>query len=156
LYDTFEAFDGGPLLQEANQRGGGRDSSQEGYAEVYGKYRANASFDIIETIKNKMPYPERCIFRRGFFPETVVPDENEKFAFVSIDLDSYDSFYAGLSFFYPRLMEGGYIFLAVYNFSCEESVDWRCKKAEQDAEKILGPFKKFPLPDWRGTLVITK
>jgi hypothetical protein len=29
-------------------------------------------------------------------------------------------------------------------------------KAVHDAEKILGPFKKIPLPDWGGTLVIMK
>jgi O-methyltransferase len=152
LYDTFEAFDGGPFLQEV----GGGGVSQQRYAEVCEMHGINASFDVVGAIKSKMPYPERCVFRKGYFPETAAPDKEEKFAFVSMDLDSYDSSYAGLTFFYPRLVEGGYIFLAVYNFAREESVDWRCKKAEQDAEKVLGPLKKFPLPDWRGTLVITK
>jgi hypothetical protein len=30
------------------------------------------------------------------------------------------------------------------------------KQAVEDAEKLFGPLKKFPLPDFGGTLVITK
>jgi O-methyltransferase len=148
LYDTFSFFDGGPLETKDG-------TSARNYAEAH-RNNASPSFDGTEILKKCLPYSENCVFRKGYFPDTAAPDADEKFIFVSIDVDFCDTVYKGLEFFYPRLLEGGYLFLAVYNFACENDVDRRCKQALIDAEKAFGPFKKVPLPDWRGTLVIVK
>ncbi|MDR1266883.1 MAG: class I SAM-dependent methyltransferase [Holosporales bacterium] len=148
LYDIFDFLARDPDTL-------GNEPPTENYAEVY-QNNSSPSLDSTEIIKKGLPHPENCVFRRGYFPETAAPDVDEKFIFVSIDAGSYDTIYKGLEFFYSRLLEGGYLFLGIYNFACENDVDRRCKQALIDAEKAFGPFKKVPLPDWRGTLVIVK
>jgi O-methyltransferase len=70
--------------------------------------------------------------RAGFFPETVVGLEAERFAFVVLDVDKYQATLSGLDFFYPRLVRGGYCFLHDYNN--EES--------ERGVSRALGTFLK--------------
>ena len=53
---------------------------------------------------NKMTVPENCVIRKGLFPDTAVGLE-EKFIFVSIDVDFENSTYEGLKYFYPRLVD---------------------------------------------------
>lgn len=156
LYDTFEGNDERDLSHDAE-----KGLIDEGFAERWSYFKEVAP--IIEEIKQKMPHPEQCVFRKGYFPETIGPEEEkEKFVFVSIDIMLYKPTYAALEFFYPRLQEGGAIFVRAYNMPCclwqaganaEESP---AKRACLDAEKRFGPFKKLPLPNNDGTLVILK
>ncbi|MDR0661920.1 MAG: class I SAM-dependent methyltransferase, partial [Holosporales bacterium] len=63
-------------------------------------------------VKKTMPFPDQCVWRIGHFPDTVMPEEeNEKFVFVSIDINLYQPTRAALEFFYPRLQAGGVIFV---------------------------------------------
>jgi O-methyltransferase len=70
---------------------------------------------------------------------------------VSIDADLYDPIYNGLKYFYPRLKQGGYIFIHDYNNDsykgAKEAVRFFCK------ENNL-PY--FPLPDAAGSAIIAK
>jgi hypothetical protein len=50
-----------------------------------------------------------AIILKGYFPETARGLENERFAFVMLDVDNYEASLAGLEFFYPRLNHGGYM-----------------------------------------------
>jgi O-methyltransferase len=144
LYDTFEGFDARDVDHDNKNA-----FSKSKVGEVSASSRV---LDPIEHIRSRMPFPEQCVFRKGYFPETAAPDSDEKFAFVSIDTDLYKPIRAGLEFFYPRLTKGGYIFVHDYNDG-----HWLgAKKAVSDVEEILGPLNKFPLPDWGGTLVIAK
>lgn len=100
LYDTFDGFPeedlrfeitNGLLLNEAGKM-------------------TNTSVDYV---LDKMPYKEKCMVRKGYFPESAVGDD-ERFAFVSIDVDLYKPTLAGLEYFWPRMTASGYILVHDY------------------------------------------
>lgn len=142
LFDTFEGFDD----QETEKEKKLSRSSDE-FADVH----KNTSEQLVI---NNMPYQECCVICKGLFPETLNEEiKNEKFAFVSIDVDYEDSIYEGIKFFYPRLSEGGYIFIHDYNSAYLGGV----KEAVKKYEKRNGvKLTKVPLADRAGTLVISK
>jgi O-methyltransferase len=152
LYDTFGGFDKRDVdfdLGKDFVKGAFRDGF---LSQAARKTTRKEDFPDPAVIQEKCPHPERLVFRKGYFPETAAPDGEEKFSFVSLDTDLYQPIYAGLEFFYPRLHEGGVIFVHDYNNWAWTGV----KHAVHDIEKVLGPFKKMPLPDAYGTLVIMK
>jgi O-methyltransferase len=136
LFDTFTGFDKKDIENEKVKAysDGGQDFS-------------NTSIDMVKQI---MPFPEKCIFEQGFFPDTTVGIK-EQFVFVSIDADLYDPIYNGLVFFYPKLVNGGYIF--VHDFNNDSY-----KGARQAVEKFCGEnnINYLPLPDSCGTAIISK
>lgn len=141
LFDTFEGF-----------------NEKDKQYDLNNSYTLNTFFENqkfkdtdMDIVLNKMEFKENCIIRKGYFPETTI-DIDENFAFVSIDVDLYMPIYKSLEFFYPRLSEGGYIFLHDYNLDTLLGV----KKAVQDFEEKQGRLAKVPLPDCAGTLIITK
>lgn len=142
LFDTFEGFD----IKEAEKEKKLGRSSDEFF---YGHTLTNEKI-VMETV----PHPEKCHICKGFFPASI-PEEAKsiKYAFVSIDFDFEDSIYAALDFFYPRLSEGGYIFLHDYNSLNLSGVKIAVKRYENDNSIRL---KKVPLADRAGTLVILK
>jgi O-methyltransferase len=101
LFDTFEGFD---ASDKETERGLG--------SKGYGRDFSDTS---VEEVLKLMPGPDRCIVRKGFFPQTAAGLEDTRFSFVSIDTDLYAPVLAGLEFFYPRLSPGGYIFVHDYN-----------------------------------------
>lgn len=64
----------------------------------------------VQLVMDKMVAPEQCIIKKGYFPDTVRGVEDE-FCLVSLDADLYNPILAGLEYFYPRLVPGGYIFV---------------------------------------------
>jgi O-methyltransferase len=70
---------------------------------------------------------------------------------VSLDADLYDPIYAGLSFFYPRLVKGGYILIHDFNNDnykgARRAVEQFC--SEQNVNFV-------PLPDSGGSAIISK
>jgi hypothetical protein len=113
-------------------------------------------FDTISLIKERCPHPEKLVFRKGFFPKSAALEEQEKFAFVSIDFDDQEAYYAGLEFFYPRLQEGGVIFLHVCNAAYKSNPFSPGKEALERYEASFGRLRKVPIPDRVGTIVIVK
>ena len=99
LFDTFEGFSERDVEKE----------KEIGTKRIFER-SYNYSGTSIELVMGKMKHPERCIIRQGFFPETAKGLE-ETFAFVSLDADLYQPMLEGLQYFYPRLSEGGYIFI---------------------------------------------
>lgn len=140
LFDTFEGF---------------RDS--EAIAE---KQAGNCGNAFIERFKDtteaavlgKMPVPEKIVCKKGLFPESLGGLE-DTFAFVSLDVDFEQAINDGLEYFYPRLNEGGYIFVHDYNSSTLKGVRNAVNRYEDDNKLKLA---KVPIPDLCGTLVITK
>lgn len=142
LFDTFEGF----LKEEAE------DEVKMG--------RCDTDFVLmhkdvsVERLLSNLPYPEKCVICKGMFPASVTEEAaNELYSFVSLDVDFEESTYQGLKFFYPRLAEGGAIFLHDYNTFYLEGVKAAVKRFEKDLELKL---KKVPLADRAGTLVIVK
>jgi len=138
LFDTFEGFSEKDTKLE----------TIKGFSEA----AANKSYDNCTTdiVLKKMPYPERCVFKKGWFPDSAEGVE-DKFCFVSLDTDLYKPIYAGLSYFYPRLSEGGYIIIHDY-----ASKHWRGVMSavrEYCAEQNIS---YTPICDAQGSVVITK
>lgn len=91
LFDTFQGFD--------NTRDQIADCDINNFKDTN-----------VELVLSKMVAPEKCIVRKGYFPDTVHGLE-EQFCLVSLDADLYNPILAGLEYFYPRLVKGGYIFV---------------------------------------------
>lgn len=108
----------------------------------------------VERMLSSLPYPEQAVVCQGFFPDSLTEEAKaQNYAFVSIDVDFEESTYQGLKFFYPRLCEGGYIFIHDYNSYLLDGIRKAVKRYEEDNGIFL---KKVPLADWAGTLVIVK
>ena len=142
LFDTFEGFEKNEAAKEV----------AAGYCDDDFVY-SHKQTSVEQMLKN-MPHPEQCIICKGFFPESATQEAiNEKYAFVSIDVDFEESSYQGLKFFYPRLSEGGAIFLHDYHTFFLEGVRKAVQRFECEFRIML---KKIPLADRAGTLVILK
>lgn len=100
LMDTFEGFAAIDLQNE-----------NKGAQNIGAGHFANTS---VELVLSKMPHVQRCVVRKGWFPDTARGLEDERFCFVSLDTDLHDPILAGLEFFYPRLVNGGVILVDDY------------------------------------------
>ena len=56
------------------------------------------------------------MYRKGYFPSTAVGLEENKFAFVMLDVDIFQASVNVFEFFYPRMVRGGYF------YSCTTSI----------------------------------
>ncbi len=136
LFDTFEGFNDKDIHTEQEQN--------------FSDGKQDFSDTSIDLVMGKMPHPENCIIKKGFFPETA-EDINDRFCFVSLDTDLYEPIYQGLVFFYPKLEKGGYIFVHDFN-----NVGY--KGARQAVTKFCteNAISYVPIPDNSGTVIITK
>jgi len=141
LFDTFESFDVGEFQDELNK---GRCESD--FREAF----LNTS---VSMVMDKMLYPDQIEVRKGFFPDSLNGMKEETYCFVSIDVDFEKSILEGLRYFYPRLNEGGAIFLHDYNNYFLEGV----RMAVDTYETEIGhSLIKVPIADEGGTLIICK
>jgi O-methyltransferase len=85
LFDSFEGFQDGRF----------KDSSPE-------------------FVRNRIGDCTNVVFHVGYFPETA-SSLKTTFALVMLDADTYESTFAGLQWFYPRLNSGAYLFMHDYN-----------------------------------------
>ncbi len=105
----------------------------------------------VELVKKNIGDLTNVELRPGYFPQTAAGLEHERFAFVMLDMDLYQSTIDGLEFFYPRVVSGGYIFLHDFNNPDEPGV----KKAV--AEFFPGkPERIIELPDYGGCVAVRK
>jgi O-methyltransferase len=88
--------------------------------------------------------------KKGIFPETA-KDVNDKFCFVSLDVDLYEPTKEGLKFFYPLLSPGGVIMVHDFNNLNYKGV--REAVLEFCREKGIS---YVPIPDIGGTVIIIK
>lgn len=140
LFDTFEGFRESEAIKE-KEKGNCGDAFIERFKDT-----------SMDRVLQSMPFPDNIICKKGLFPESLGGLE-ERFAFVSLDVDFEETMYAGLSYFYPRLNSGGYLFLHDYNSSTLSGVRNAVIKYEHNNNINIA---KVPIPDLCGTLVITK
>jgi O-methyltransferase len=107
LFDTFEGFP----PQDT-------DEPDERFKET--------SLDMLRQMLGDL---NNVVIRKGYFPDTARGLENERFAFVMLDVDKYKPTLAGLQFFYPRLVRHGY--LMVHDYNSPES-NWAVSKATNE------------------------
>lgn len=100
LFDTFEGF--APQDIALEQRKAFSTAKVADYD--------NTSQELVQ---QKMKYPENCIFKVGYFPETAQGIE-EKFCFVNLDLDLYQPTFEGLKWFEDKIVSGGVILIHDY------------------------------------------
>ena len=135
LFDTFEGFD----KRDVEKEGSFSDAKEGDYG--------NTSENIV---MNKMPFPDKCIIHKGYFPETAIGID-EKFCFVNLDLDLYEPTYNGLKFFSERMTKDGVILVHDYfadNFKGpKEAVD---KFVAESTKKIY----KLPIGDGISIMLI--
>jgi O-methyltransferase len=136
LFDTFQGFDKKDVDVEKTHD--------------YSSGKQDFSNTSVEAVLSIMPFPERCVPVKGFFPESA-KDVDDEFVFVSLDADLYAPIYNGLKFFYPRLARGGYIF--VHDFNNEGYKGAR--KAVEDFCRETG-VAFIPIPDSAGSAIIAK
>lgn len=141
LFDTFEGFSKEEFKKEVKL---GR--CDESFHEIFEE-------TSVEAVLEKMPIRQNCIIRKGLFPGSAKGLEEEKYAFVSIDVDLEESIFQSLCYFYPRVSIGGYIFIHDYNCSILEGV----KEAVRRFEEASGiQLHKVPIADGDGTLIISR
>lgn len=139
LFDTFDGFDADEALREV-KAGNCTDAFVRAYKQTN-----------VSIVLEKMQNIENLVMMQGFFPESLNGLE-DRFAFVSIDVDFEESIYQALCYFYARLNEGGYLFIHDYNSNLL-GVEAAVERFEKDMQVNLC---KVPLCDANGTLVITK
>ncbi len=140
LFDSFEGFAKEEIASEIEK---GRVSKE--WADPF----ANTTIDVV---KSRMENLDKVTIYKGYFPQSI-PENiyNKTFAFVSLDVDLEESTYAGLEFFYPRIPEGGIIFIHDY-----QSLGGIKKAINRYEAQIGHRLRKVPLADRSGTIVITK
>lgn len=136
LFDTFEGFDEKDVKTEVSNN----------FSEGNQDFR-NTS---VENVLSLMPHKEKCIVKKGYFPDSAA-GVNEQFCFVSLDTDLFDPIYAGLHFFYPKLVAGGYIM--VHDFNNEQY-----NGAKQAVYKFCeeSGVAYIPIADKAGSVIISK
>jgi O-methyltransferase len=132
LFDTFAGF------PDADLPDGARDERFRDTSEAAVRARVGASPNVR--------------LRPGYVPETLAGLEDERFAFVLLDLDLYDPTLASLEFFYPRLSPGGYLVMHDYN---NPESDWACKRAF-DAFLADKPELVVELGDMWGSALVRR
>lgn len=100
LFDTFEGFHAKDIALERSN----------GYSMAN---KADYNNTSVELVREKMPYPEQCIFKVGYFPETAW-GINETFCFANLDLDLYQPTLEGLRWFGEKMVKGGVILIHDY------------------------------------------
>lgn len=140
LFDTFEGFRESEAAQE-KAAGHCTDSLIERCKDT-----------SMEAVLELMPHRDKIICKKGLFPESLGGLE-DRFAFVSLDVDFEQAIYDGLDYFYPRMNTGGYMMIHDYNSKTLRGV----RNAVERYERYIGrPLAKVPLPDIFGTLVLVK
>lgn len=139
LFDTFEGFESDTLKKYI-------DECWEKWMENNYSFVSSG----IEAVKQKMEYPENCIFRKGFFPESA-QGINETFCFVNIDMDIYQSTKDGLEFFWPRMEKRGVVFVHDYQ-------SWNCPGVKKAVDEFCDKYEVgiICLPEYNGTAVLIK
>lgn len=141
LFDTFEGFDSRDVQTE-KERG-------NEHKLINHKLFCDSN---VKLVTSRMFHQDNVVVKKGWFPESAVGEcEDEKFCFVSLDADLYQPIYAGLCWFYPRLVNGGYIMVNDYSIKAFEGT----KKAVQEFAKETG-ISYIPIPDRAGSAVIAK
>lgn len=102
LFDTFTGFD--PRDLAADAAAGLSDAPPYPMSPV-----------SVEGVQRVLPYADRAVFRRGWFPDTAAGLVDVRYALVQIDVGVMAATLAGLRYFHPRMAPGGTLIVEDYN-----------------------------------------
>lgn len=127
LFDTFEGFAGADVEIER------KNSFSKAHCGDYGNTNE-------ELVLKKMPHPENCIVRKGFFPDTAQGIERQ-FCFVNLDMDLYEPTKQGLRLFGEHMFCRGVMLVHDYfsvNFSgVRQAVDEYIKEKKSERLQLM-------------------
>lgn len=129
LFDTFEGFDERDIKLE---QGNGSKINVHHFTKVDEK-----------TVFEKMPYKDKVIIKKGYFPETAIGLE-EEFIFVNLDMDLYNPTLEGLRYFYPRMKRYGVILIHDFFSDMFPNVKRAVEQYESETGEVL---YKMPIGD---------
>jgi len=130
LFDTFEGFPAADL-----------DAPDDRFADA-----------PVEAVKARFPVRANLRLRKGYFPDTTVGLESNRFCFVQLDADLYAPTKAGLEFFYPRMVRGGYVFAHDYSsFESNRGVKRAVQEFLADKSELV-----IEIPDRWGSVLFRK
>jgi len=139
-FDSFQGFDESVTKDMA--LGGSKDEQRKvgGFSEtseelVGGKLRLFGAEGSVTLVP-------------GYFHNSLPACANNRFSFVHLDCDTYDSYKECLSFFYPRLNRGGVVLFDEYNDpawpGCNMAIDeFLADKPEKPQRIERDNFQKF-------------
>lgn len=146
LFDTFEGFDNRDIAIE--ERINNPSFINGDFNKMVAKSHKDTS---VETVLDKMPYREKVVVKKGYFPESAAGID-DKFCFVNLDMDLYEPMLNGLRFFWNKMTGAGVILMHDYFIDGLPGV----KKALADFESELGcSLPKIPIGDF-SSVAITK
>lgn len=106
----------------------------------------------VELVRKNIGGNANIVIRPGYVPDTLGGLEEQRFAFVLLDLDLHKPTLQSLEFFYPRLARGAY--LIVHDYNSPES-NWACKRA-LDGFMADKPEQIIEIADMWGTALFRK
>lgn len=107
LFDTFEGFSECDVKIE--QKMGNSAFLNSGFNQS-GCFSSTTA----DLVLSRMPNKEKCVIRKGYFPESAAGLQDQEFCFVNLDMDLYNPQLEGLRFFYDRMVNKGVILLHDY------------------------------------------
>lgn len=126
LFDTFEGFDERDIIYEEKNK----------FSDATAGHLHLTSENMV---LNKMKYPENCIIKKGYFPESA-KGITEKFCYVNLDMDLYKPTLEGLRFFYPLMVQGGIITIHDYFSDGYEGVNAALSEFLEESPIEIVPF----------------
>jgi O-methyltransferase len=126
----------------------------EGFPEQDLEYGKDDRFDknSQESVRDYLQPNDNVIFRKGYFPATAEGLEDEKFAFVMLDVDIFQASMSTFEFFYPRLVRGGYFYMHDFNSpESERAVSRAAAKYMADKPELL-----IEISDYFGSAMFRK
>jgi O-methyltransferase len=133
LFDTFSGFPKQDLEPDTIEDNGFNDTS-------------------LEVVQKNLGDLKNIVFIKGYIPDTFIGLEDERFAFVHLDLDLYNPTINSLKYFYPRLTNGGYLVIHDYN---SRIANQACKRAVDEFMREK-PERIIEIPDRWGTILFRK
>lgn len=136
LFDTFSGFDSRDVKPEKDNK---FSAAKEGdYCDT-----------SVECVLQKMKYPDKCIIRKGYFPETTEGVE-EIFVFVRLDVDMYKPTKAGLEWFGKRMAKGGFLISHDYYTESYSGV----ARAIDEYVKAHPTLQRIPVGDGLSVMLV--
>ena len=133
LFDTFSGFDD-------------RDISLERERRYSGLGAGHFNITSEELVISKLPHPDMCVVRKGYFPETT-EGLDDIFCFVNLDFDLFKPTLAGLNYFASRMVNGGVILVHDYFAAGFKGVSAAVREFESVTSK-----KAIPIGDGLSVL----
>ncbi len=138
LYDTFQGFDVRDVKEEIKVKGRKPRKNHFSDTSVEG---------VLRLINSKNG---RVRVHQGFFPESALKSqEKNRYCLVHLDADLYAPIMAGLHYFYPRVVSGG--FILVHDFNAWPGARTAVSEFFQDK-----PENPIPMPDKNGSALVQK